>query len=507
MTPILSYLLKANITLFLLYGFYFLCFRRDTFYGHIRWYLLATILSAMIFPMIDISSLLSVSQSAVSFAKYVPNVDEIYQYVFVHPQISQSEYHTVDTKFFSFVDILFWIWFIPAIIMFGRRLFQIACIVCLSVRHSREGRIITIDGNTQPFSFFGFVFLNPSLYSKDDLDEIVAHEQIHCRQGHTIDILMVETLVCVFWFNPVAWLLRLDIKQNLEYYTDRAMLAQGFDCKRYQYNLLRVSVQRNNKFPFQIVNHFIVNHHYNHLKNRIVMINQSKSPRILTAKYLLVVPVLAAVLTSLQVSNSQAGEINYVADNIIKSKPDSMSKSKINYSVEVSPNDTLRLNCFDNVIREIVVDSRQKVNVVMDPDGQVKEAILGLIPCLSKMPAVSLYIVDNVEVSSLSGITPERIQSITILKDKTAIEQYGEKAKNGVVILITKKDNDNDFKKSDMPLYIVGGEVVSSLSGIAPEHIESISILKGQKAIEQYGDKGKNGVVIIDIKKIQIIPY
>ena len=144
-----------------------------------------------------------------------------------------------------------------------------------------------------------------------------------------------------------------------------------------------------------------------------------------------------------------------------------------------------------------------------------------------------LYIVDGKEVSSIEGIDLHQIESISVLKNASAITLYEDKGKNGVVVITTKRgfvhdDNeiinvslDAETEASDTiqanitalknqqsgeiahPLYIVGGKEFSSLSlnALDPNQIDRIEVLKNEAAVKIYGDKGKNGVVIITTKR------
>ena len=111
-----------------------------------------------------------------------------------------------------------------------------------------------------------------------------------------------------------------------------------------------------------------------------------------------------------------------------------------------------------------------------------------------------LVIVDGSEwEGSINGINPRTIDSITVLKDQSAVEKYGEKGKNGVIIITTRF---YQAGKLDAPLIFVDEkEWEGEINGISPETIESITVLKDQSAVEKYGEKGKNGVVIITTKK------
>ena len=411
MTPLVSFLLKANSALILLYGFYFLFFRRDTFYGQIRWYLLATMISVITFPLIDISSWLTDNSTTLNFSQYIPTIDVLQHYVSTQPQI-ENAVEPANVRTIPYSSILTWSWISVAAFLIGRRIFQFECIIRLWRRYPKNQQgdciIVAVEKDIQPFSFIRYIFLNPALHTKDELDEIITHEQVHCRQGHTFDILLVEILVCLFWFNPLAWLLRYDIKQNIEYYTDRKTLMSGFDRKHYQYSLLRVSDSN-----IQIVNHF----HFNNIKKRIIMMNKKESPRIMSAKYLLVFPVLAAVLLTVQISGLQAQESKSMDDHI------------------------------QNIISK---SSSDKPLIVVD--GKV---------------------IPNEETSKLD---PVEIESIAILKKNSEKAVYGEAGKSGV-ILITTKSETTDFstqarleaqKRTDE-------EIKSTLQSINPSNSVRVS--------------------------------
>jgi TonB-dependent SusC/RagA subfamily outer membrane receptor len=547
MTPFLSCLLKANLVLVLLYGFYLLCFRRDTFYGHIRWYLLATIVSAIVFPLVDISGWLAGSPAAMEVARYVPDMNAVYQYAPTQPQTAEYAV-TVDpatvTRTIPFAPVIRWCWLTVTVFLSGRRLFQLACIFCLWRRYPRQYHgnraIIAVDGDIQPFSFSGRIFLNPSLYSGNELDEIVAHEQVHCRQGHTVDILLAETLVCLCWFNPAAWLLRRDLKQNLEYDTDRRTLQSGFDRKLYQYSLLRVSGS-----AFQIVNHF----HFNHLKKRIIMMNKKESPRIMTAKYLLVMPALAAALMTVQIAGLQAGETvdaDIVGDSLMPVAAMTLPASDMPADM-VAPDSSVHTQHPDS---QVVLTPSHNCPIYYRPSSSVPPLIL-----------LDGKVIPGEEMNS---IDPVNIESLVVVKDKAAVDLYGEKAKDGVVIIKTKGETKpvspqqpakvetapdyrtrqgtayapdgnnhrvtpvsddlqvdvirdattggtlisaNNEKPGGQLLVIVDGKENSNINGLAPEDIQSITVLKDHSAVALYGEKAKNGVIIITKKSKTYIDF
>ena len=144
-------------------------------------------------------------------------------------------------------------------------------------------------GVTSPFSFFGWVVLNPDHHAPDELEQILRHERVHVRARHSADMIGAELVSIVFWFNPAAHLFRQLVHQTLEFSADRAVLAEGIDAKAYQRNLVKVSLSAGQS---AITNHFSKSQ----LKSRIVMLNKQESLQSTWLKY----PVLfiAALLVA-----------------------------------------------------------------------------------------------------------------------------------------------------------------------------------------------------------------
>ena len=147
-----------------------------------------------------------------------------------------------------------------------------------------------------PFSFFHWIFIHPSSHTEEEFNEILTHEQTHARQWHSIDVIISE-LVCIFcWCNPFAWLMKREIRTNLEYMADARVLENGYDSKTYQYHLLGLSHQ---KAAATIYNSFNVLP----LKKRIKMMNKKRTKGIGRTKYLMFLPLAALLMI---VSNIEA---------------------------------------------------------------------------------------------------------------------------------------------------------------------------------------------------------
>ncbi|GAB3810059.1 hypothetical protein GCM10028819_53050 [Spirosoma humi] len=157
------------------------------------------------------------------------------------------------------------------LIHFGIRLLSLRKLIRQSAHDPYNDFILVRnEAVTSPFSFFNWVVLNPDQHTANELDQILRHERAHVREQHSIDMLLVEIVCIIFWFNPAVYLFRYLLHQTLEFSADRAVLAEGIDAKTYQYNLLKVSLSAGQA---GIINHF----NGPSLRQRVHMINSQPS--------------------------------------------------------------------------------------------------------------------------------------------------------------------------------------------------------------------------------------
>ena len=140
-----------------------------------------------------------------------------------------------------------------------------------------------------PFSFFHWIFIYPSSHTEEEFNEILTHEQTHARQWHSIDVIISELVCILCWFNPFAWLMKREIRTNLEYMADARVLENGYDSKAYQYHLLGLS---HHKAAATIYNSFNVLP----LKNRIKMMNKRRTKEKGRTKYIMFLPLAALLM-------------------------------------------------------------------------------------------------------------------------------------------------------------------------------------------------------------------
>ncbi|MCR6508338.1 M56 family metallopeptidase [Bacteroides sp. KH569_7] len=280
-----AYFLKVNVAIVLFYAFYRLFFYKDTFFGWHRTALLCFFAVSATVPLLNIQTWIMEQAPTAAMANLYASV--------VLPELTADAASApADWKSIlsEYANIAYW--GMVALLMI-RLIMQLAGIIHLACR-CRKIQI----GNTSihllpkadgPFSFFHWIFIHPSSHTEEEFNEILTHEQTHARQWHSIDVIISE-LVCIFcWCNPFAWLMKREIRTNLEYMADARVLENGYDSKTYQYHLLGLSHQ---KAAATIYNSFNVLP----LKKRIKMMNKKRTKEIGRTKYLMFLPLAALLL-------------------------------------------------------------------------------------------------------------------------------------------------------------------------------------------------------------------
>ena len=285
------YFLKINVAIALFYAFYRLFFYKDTFFAWRRTALLCFFAVSAAVPLLDIQQWIVQQEPMAAMA-------DLYAAV-VLPELTLTPQPETDWRQLVADGIVVAYWLVAALLAL-RFLVQLAGIVRLARRCPTQ----KIDGTTVhllpraegPFSFFRWIFVCPDAHTGDELHEILTHERTHARQWHSIDVLTGELACIVCWFNPFAWLMKREIRTNLEYMADEKVLETGHDSRTYQYHLLGLS---HHKAAATIYNSFNVLP----LKKRIIMMNKRRTRAIGRTKYLMFLPLAALLMI---VSNIEA---------------------------------------------------------------------------------------------------------------------------------------------------------------------------------------------------------
>ncbi len=280
MNVIITILIKTNAILGVLCLLYLALFRKDTFFCLRRASLWLIYAFVAILPLASNLNWNVASPVAGSVDESIKTIWTQAVEVGVYPE------KTV----FDFKALFVYIWLIVVGLLVFRLLWQLG-MICWLAWKSKAGvvegvHIRQTDVKGSPFSFFRWIFIHQEMMDEPCLHEVLLHERTHVRQWHSVDVLMGEAACILCWFNPFVWILRREVRVNLEYLADQSVVDKGHDARTYQYHLLALTYQGS---VATLSNNFNVLP----LKQRIKMMNKERSKSIGRLKYLLLLPVCA----------------------------------------------------------------------------------------------------------------------------------------------------------------------------------------------------------------------
>ena len=299
------YLLQVNLGIILFYALYKLICTRDTLFNSRRLILMLALILPFIIPLIDIREWMETHDSLVMLTNF--------DYSTTIPEIVVGTTGTEPgNQVFVISEWIKYI-YIAGIIALSIRLIIQSISLYLVIRKTPETkingiRIKCLKDKSGPFSFFNWIFLNPDTVKEEEMSEILTHEMAHVRQKHSIDVIISELVNICCWINPFAWLMKREVRLNLEFLADRKVMDAGFATKSYQYHLLGLTYNR----KYGLSNNF----NFSHLKQRIIMMNKKKTNGTGHIKYaLFAIPAFALLLAGNISCSSEASKKDEVKEN------------------------------------------------------------------------------------------------------------------------------------------------------------------------------------------------
>ncbi|MDF2433651.1 MAG: hypothetical protein JWP44_3282 [Mucilaginibacter sp.] len=525
-----QYLVLVNIYLLLFYGFYVLLLCRETFFQLNRIYLVLAALLSFFIPVIQ--------------SNWVQNL-------FITQRVKYTIY-TSPVMFYQFKPIQ------DTHITVGQVLtaVYIGGIVFLTIRFIRQlialNKIIDAPHSSAAYSFFNKIRLGDDLAANG---VIAAHENVHASQWHSADVLLIEAVMIINWFNPIVYLYRLAIKHIHEFIADRQAVKSGTNKETYALLLLSQT--------FNTPSHQLVNPFFTHslLKQRIIMLQKNNSRSLSLVKYCLSVPlfVLMLILSSATVNKSSPVRLfNNKVEQVFLTPATHAIKNNIWLTVpgDKSPRDTILkgnqkvfnvveqppgfrggVNAFYQYLgrtirypakeREHGIQGKVIITFIIEKDGSlsnvhlvhgvatgIDEETLRVIKASpnwipGKQNGKSVRVAYTVPISFSLGdgdvkpAKPAESKTGAINNDKNT--QSAPMA-TAISAVLTPDSGKKDILyhlngSAGTPLYLVDGKEVENLSAVNPNNIQSISVLKDKIASATYGTKGAFGVVVVTTKK------
>jgi hypothetical protein len=278
----LYYLAEANIYLGVFYVAYCLFLNKETYYQLNRAYLLFSCIVSFILPVLQIGSLKPVETAAIATVNYTIPVQTTFNTVAAPVIVEKS---------LTLQDYLWYAYLLGAAILLLILIIKLYTLVKLVRSAQRvkqdKHKLIYLPETDVAFSFFNYLFIGTNAHGANT---IIRHELVHINQKHSFDIIFLELLKIVNWFNPCIYLLQNSLKTVHEYIADEQTAAYEPDALTYSSFLV------NNAYGAggSSITHSFFN--YNLLKKRIIMLNQQRSGNLARLKYLLAIPVCAGLL-------------------------------------------------------------------------------------------------------------------------------------------------------------------------------------------------------------------
>lgn len=283
------FVIKSAICLTVLYGFYHLFLRNIKIFDFNRFYLLFSLLFAIVIPLITIQVSLN-----------LPVNSNIHGFSNVTGSLMQREGIIAEPIYFlTFQDTLIILYFIVSSILllrFALNIYKITRLIGTSIIvNNFNTQIVLIESKTLPYSFFKYIFVSRSDYENGKIEkELIIHEQTHCLQYHSVDILIIELVKIVLWFNPLIWLFRKAMQLNHEFLADNKVLATH-DLNDYQGTLLNLVCRNNSTY-------LASNFNYSLTKKRLIMMTKSNSRSKATFRKIAAIPLFLILTITLSFS-------------------------------------------------------------------------------------------------------------------------------------------------------------------------------------------------------------
>lgn len=282
----LYYLLKSAGILSLFYLVYTLLLKKETLFNINRRFLLFGILAAVLLPFLQFTKTVILES---------PVLGSLPTSAFALNGLNAQN----SNPFYSVENILIIIYATGLLVLLSRFIYQLFTLFLLLKKHpttKRNGyKLIEVSEAISPFSFFNYVVFNPLLHTEKELGMILAHEKVHIRQYHSVDVLISNLLIIVQWFNPLAWAYKKSIEENLEFIADRNTAEQVASKKEYQLALVKATSV--------LLQPALTNYFYkSFIKKRIIMLNKTNSKKRNALKATIILPLLAIFLWSFNVN-------------------------------------------------------------------------------------------------------------------------------------------------------------------------------------------------------------
>ena len=492
MTEFLIYQGKAAIALAVFYMFYRLLLSKETFHRFNRIVLLGTAALSFVLPLCVITLKKVVVVPAMTGTSETI-VGEATETIAMVPEASAPIWPVILCSLFALGAMAVLLHVVISIIGI-RRMIRSGNSQALE---SGETLIIT-ETDTAPFSWMKYIVISREDY-ESGYSQILTHEKAHIALRHSWDILFVDMITALQWFNPAIWMLKADLRALHEFEADDAVLRSGANIKEYQYLLIRKAVS---KSGYSVANSF----NHSTLKARITMMLNQKSSRMSAWKALYVIPLVGISLAA-----TAETKVDYqyedqqhvaVADTLEgKDSKNSLPEPKSEFTrknlregrfLVDKENNTVTLIYFDSDCKELQVKYTGldlNKNIYMHNGAIVTKEMQDKATFDDPdVVVIVAYLKDKNRVSAAITKTGPYVTGTINVNE----EEEGFTLKSSIQVR-TADEEKVEADANDLVIVVNGERMADGfdLNTISAETITSMEVLKTEKALQEYGtDKG-----------------
>ncbi|KAF2506668.1 peptidase M56 [Flavobacterium zhairuonense] len=295
MEALFTFIIKSGSLIALFYFAYYFLLRKETFFTSNRFFLLAGLITSVVLPFVIYTKVIWVDPAPIVYSPVVQTASSVSNHYVANytPQVIEEEPFEINWNLVSLA--IYAIGFTAFMLKFAIDFYSLNSVLKgKKIKQQEDFKFVDVTENIAPFSYFDYIVYNSSLYSEAELQSILEHEKVHSDQYHTVDVIISRVFCILFWFNPIIWLYKKAILQNLEFIADNEASKKLSDKKAYQYTLLKITTHET---CVAITNHF----YQSLIKKRIVMLNKNQSKKWNYWKYYAVIPALAAFVFLFQI--------------------------------------------------------------------------------------------------------------------------------------------------------------------------------------------------------------
>lgn len=555
MENFLIYIVKVALSTAVFYLAYLVLFKNQKHFVFNRIYLVSSLILSHLIPLITFTTVRTIQELPL-----IPNV-----HFNAPPETTgfplADSTQTIGLNYLMMIYVAGMIGFLTYLIIGHIKAINIVQSATKKDLFGAEICITTKD--VHPFSFFNKIVLSEYSVQHPDVGIIIDHERIHVQEKHTIDILITELLFLTQWFNPLAWLLRDAVKNNLEYKTDNEII-KTHNPQAYQLAMVALADKTE-------IAPFLTALDGSQLKNRIIMMKTKSTNKYSLVKQLLLIPVLATLILGLStkevrteilptndqkesiisdkegkiikgtITNNKGKALSAVSILIKDKKTGTNSNKNGEFTIDIGDNQATLLFIAQGYKKEeIKVSNQDVVDVILQklPESvtvnrvmnapQKPYKVIGQVRNQKgeELPGTSV-IVKGKKIGTITNIdghfqlglddNNETLQFSVGNHETKEVKLKGIKELDVIDVVLKeisatddpktksgKEESSNNVKlNAKDPLYVLDGKIIEDMNKVEPSNIESVSFLKGASATDLYGKKGKNGVVLITTKAPQ----